>query len=161
MGKFCGMCGTPLEEGWIACPKCAHRVTPKSEKAECIAVVPEVQRTPEPVAIPEPAPVVESPVGQELPAESFTFDETQSEVEKPKKKKKALRITAVILAVFVVAGSVFGVWWFTRPKFISVGADTVAFSNRYAFTVSWQQRRDILRPFHQAYPPHIEIVGKP
>lgn len=132
MGKFCGMCGTPLEEGWIACPKCAHRVTQKSEKAECITVVPEVQRTPEPVAIPEPAPVVESPVAQELPAESFTFDETQSEVEKPKKKKKALRITAVILAVLVVAGSVFGVWWLFKPKTqVVAGKEYLLFENKY------------------------------
>ncbi len=134
MAKFCGMCGTPLEEGWIACPKCAHKIPEKKEEISKIQATPEVQVAAVAPAVPEAEAVRVTYVSEANifapPLHQEVETTAESEPQKPK-KRKALKITAIVLAVLIVAGSVFGVWWVTKPRYITAGADPVAFSNRY------------------------------
>lgn len=81
MGKFCSQCGTPLQEGWAACPQCGKLTVEK-------------ETPPAPVSQPTvaPAPAV-APVAAPAPAPT------------PKKSKAPLVILIVVLVLAVLGAA--------------------------------------------------------
>lgn len=101
---LCKRCGAPLIPEDHFCPECGTPVPPLEEQIP----LSQMRRVPvEPIAVPEPEPVaVEPPVERKPPLPH----------EAPKKKKHiALTVIAIVTAIALAAGGVFG-WLYLRNR---------------------------------------------